>query len=165
MTDVANVPLQLPLWLEYVKALGTPVAALVAAAVTGSFAYKQWKTARNKLKLDLFEKRFEVYEAGIQLIREIVSPSAGDGKRLTELTKEISGAKWLLNEQIAQHLNELLTRAWKRLALERDLDEHGISMEQREQEISEYQIDVQAFVSKERAKLDAQFDKFLHVEH
>ena len=38
-------------------------------------------------------------------------------------------------------------------------------MEQREHEISEYQIDVQAFVSQERAQLDAQFDKFLHVEH
>lgn len=165
MEDFAIMPLQLPLWLDYVKALGTPTAALVAATVTGSFAYKQWRTAQNKLKLDLFGKRFEVYEAGIQLIREIVSPSAGNGKRLTELTKETSGAKWLLNAQIAQHLDELMSRAWTRLAIERDLDEHGILMEQREHEISEYQIDVQEFVSQERAKPDEKFDKFLHVEH
>lgn len=44
-------------WTAYVSAFGLPIVAAVAAAI----AFYQWKTARNKLKLDLFEKRIAVY--------------------------------------------------------------------------------------------------------
>ena len=89
----------LPMWLEYVRALGTPCAALLAALITGYFTYKQWKTARNKLKLDLFEKRFKVYEAGMEIIREVVKPSEGYGNRLTELTNAVSGGQMAIKHR------------------------------------------------------------------
>ena len=60
----------LPLWVEYVKALGTPVVAIVAASIAGAIAYRQLRTARNKLKLDLFDKRMAVYQNAVQLITE-----------------------------------------------------------------------------------------------
>lgn len=155
----------LPMWLEYVRALGTPCAALLAALITGYFAYKQWKTARNKLKLDLFEKRFKVYDAGMEIIREVVKPSEGYGNRLTELTNAVSGARWLLSTEVDEHLKELLVRAWKRVALEKGLDENGISLEQREEEIADYHIDTQAFITSELDHLNKVFEKFLAVEH
>jgi hypothetical protein len=61
----------LPIWIEYVKALGTPLAALVAAFIGGFIAYRQMQTAKNKLKLDLFDKRVAVYKAAVDLINSI----------------------------------------------------------------------------------------------
>ncbi len=58
-------PEQLPIWTEYVRVLGTPVVALLAASIAGFIANRQWKTARNKLKLDLFDKRIAIYKLAI----------------------------------------------------------------------------------------------------
>ena len=60
-----------PHWTTLLSALLTP-----AVAVFGIFiAYRQWRLAQEKLKLDLFDKRFEVYEAA----RELNRPGFGGG--------------------------------------------------------------------------------------
>jgi hypothetical protein len=46
-----------PHWTVYVSALGTPLIAAVAAIIAGWSAYRQWRTARDSLRFDLFEKR------------------------------------------------------------------------------------------------------------
>ena len=75
------------------------------------------------------------------------------------------GGRWLLSTEVDKHLKELLFRAWKRAALEKDLDENGISLEQREEEIADYHIDTQAFITSELDHLNKVFEKFLAVEH
>jgi hypothetical protein len=42
---------------KYIQALGPSLVALAVAVI----AYRQWATARDKLRLDLFEKRFSIY--------------------------------------------------------------------------------------------------------
>ncbi|WP_105437685.1 hypothetical protein [Neorhizobium sp. T25_13] len=54
-----------PTWIQIVQALATPAVAIAAGAI----AYRQWRTAHEKVVLDLFEKRFEVFMG----VREIVS--------------------------------------------------------------------------------------------
>ena len=105
MTDVASV--QLPLWVEYVKALGAPIVALIAACIAGCIAYQQWKTARNKLKLDLFEKRLQVYNAAAVIVELINNPYAPDRDHLDECTDKFVGARWLFGREIEQYLNSL----------------------------------------------------------
>ena len=50
----------LPEWVLYVQAIGTPV---LTGAVVGYFAWWQARIAREKLKLDIYDKRFKVFEA------------------------------------------------------------------------------------------------------
>lgn len=40
-----------PYWTTYLSAFSVPAIAVLGAAI----AYRQWRTAQNKLKLDLFE--------------------------------------------------------------------------------------------------------------
>src|ERR1700733_1277510 len=61
-------PSQLPCWVQYVWALGPSFVAIVAALIAGYIALRQWLTARHRLKLDIFDKRFAVYEATKMLI-------------------------------------------------------------------------------------------------
>lgn len=65
---------QLPTWLQYLQILSTPIIALAALSVTGYFAWRQWRTAheqwkiaRQRVVLDLFDKRMEAYE-GLRLV-------------------------------------------------------------------------------------------------
>ncbi len=89
-----------PHWTAYLQALLTSVVAALAAFI----AWRQWLTARNKLKLDLFDRRFAVYDAARNLIGSI----ATSGKvKEDELMKYLLGTRevrWLLNKDIEEYL-------------------------------------------------------------
>jgi hypothetical protein len=40
-----------------------PIALLAIAILGAAIAYRQWRTARDKLRLDLFDRRMAVYSA------------------------------------------------------------------------------------------------------
>src|SRR5689334_15517507 len=68
-------PMQtLPYWLQVIQALATPAIALLAAVI----GIAQWRTARHRVILDLFDKRWTV----LTDLREVV----GDVVRERKLT-------------------------------------------------------------------------------
>lgn len=93
-----------PHWTAYISAIVLPIIALIAARI----AFRQSQIARNKLKLDLFDRRMAVYEA----VRKALGAAARNGK----LTQEeeinylvgISTAKWLFRSEVFTYLDETL---------------------------------------------------------
>ena len=53
---------RLPLWALYTLTLGPTLVAIIAALIASYIAWRQWKTAHDRLTFDLYEKRFAVYE-------------------------------------------------------------------------------------------------------
>ena len=51
-------------WTAYLSALSVPMIALFGAII----AWRQTRTARERLKLDLFDRRFAQYDAARQLV-------------------------------------------------------------------------------------------------
>lgn len=105
-------PAQLPLWAEYVKALGTPIVALIAACIAGTIAYRQWATARNKLKLDFFEKRVAIYRLALEALEAARSCNELNFKVFLELENSLYSARWLFNSEVEAYLRELGMRAY-----------------------------------------------------
>ena len=93
-----------PHWTAYVTAVVVPVIALIAAWI----AFRQWQIARNKLKLDLYDKRMAIYE--------VVSKTLGVATSQGRLTQEdeveyLSGvrtAQWLFGPEVSTYLQETL---------------------------------------------------------
>lgn len=106
MTDV-----QLPLWVEYTKALGAPIVALIAACIAGGIAYQQWLTARYKLKLDLFDRRMKVYDACSELLRLINMPIRSDYDVVIELVCAVNGHHWLFGQKVISYIDALMERS------------------------------------------------------
>lgn len=48
-------------WFSYLTGIGLPFATLLIAASVAYFAFLQWKTNKEKLRLDLYNRRFEIY--------------------------------------------------------------------------------------------------------
>lgn len=71
------------------------------------------RTARNKLRLDLFEKRLAVYEAAnsfISNVRGYKNGTDGDAMVLMQSTKS---AVWLFDERTANHITKkIVNDAW-----------------------------------------------------
>ena len=74
-------------------------------------AWRQWKTAAYRFKLDLFEKRFVIYEAIIDFIISI----RGGGKVLDEqlsiFKDKTLPARFLFNDEIAEYISEIREKA------------------------------------------------------
>lgn len=58
-----------PHWTAYVSAFLTPTVAILGAVI----AFLQWRIARGKLRLDLFEKRALVHQAARDLLSTILT--------------------------------------------------------------------------------------------
>jgi len=87
-----------------VTAVVVPVIALIAAWV----AFRQWQIARNKLKLDLYDKRMAVYDA----VRKTLGIATSRGRLSqhdeVEYLSGIATTKWLFGREVATYLEETL---------------------------------------------------------
>jgi hypothetical protein len=63
---------KVPRWVEVLSALLAPAIALLAAVI----AWAQWRTARDRVKLDLFDRRMAAYER----LRGAVVPINASGR-------------------------------------------------------------------------------------
>lgn len=93
-----------PHWTAYVTALVLPTIALIAAWI----AFRQSQIARNKLKLDLFDRRMAVY----QTVRDTLAIAVTNGKLAQEdEVKYLVGirpAQWLFGSEVLKYLDGTL---------------------------------------------------------
>src|SRR5882724_1586343 len=95
----------MPLWVEYSRALATPAIALLAIVIT----ILQWRTAHQKIVLDLFERRMTVYSEIRAVIASTVSSGKLPNEKHFEFMRAIDGAKFLFGSSVTDYLNELNT--------------------------------------------------------
>lgn len=88
-----------PHWTTYLSALLTPTVAVLGSVI----AYRQWRLAQNKLKLDLFERRFSVYEAARNLLASIMTSGKAKDMRIFKFMVATREAKWVSDAQVAEY--------------------------------------------------------------
>jgi len=91
-------------WPSTLTALLTPTIAAIVAWIY----FRQWKTAQNKLKLDLFDKRVLIFDAANVLILNSQKPGGATTEEMARFLASTSQAKWLFNEEIARYLREVI---------------------------------------------------------
>ncbi|QKV55720.1 hypothetical protein [Comamonas antarctica] len=86
-------------------------------------------TARDKLRLDLFEKRFAVYEAAACFIRDAIRLKNVTHDRRFDYLEAINSAMWLFDDTVVDHLDLIfselynLIEATEEIATEPDSDQ------------------------------------------
>ncbi|MGN7875566.1 hypothetical protein ACTJKJ_18550 [Roseateles sp. 22389] len=125
--EIAKVPDGRPFdphWTTYLQATATPVVAVIAAVIAATIQWRQWKTAtaaaetaKNKLKLDLFDKRMVVFDAAVHLVRRANLEAPMDLDDFSELTTKMRQAEWLFSREVASRLDDITTRALERIVL------------------------------------------------
>ncbi len=96
-----------PSWVvEALRALPVFIIGLIAAFI----AWRQYRTARAKLNLDLFEKRYAVFEVTWQFLSDIVWNARPTGP-LPSINNLIPQAGFLFGPQIKDYLKEVSKNA------------------------------------------------------
>jgi hypothetical protein len=113
--------------------IGAAALSPIVAVVGGWIAWQQVRINRNKLKLDRFDRRFEVHEAAMTFAASIVADGDVTVAAFTDFSVKSRGARFLLNEEIADYMKELSTTAIKLRGVLRSLKNPSITDDQRAQ--------------------------------
>ncbi|MGG2100376.1 hypothetical protein [Stenotrophomonas sp. NRRL B-14846] len=97
--------------------LFTAIGQVAVAAAIGVIALRQWLTARNKLKADLFDRRYRLYTGLIQSMNSITDGRTGAVDQMERLVVE---AKWLFGEKVTKRLHAEVCVPFQRLAAEKN---------------------------------------------
>jgi len=149
-----------PHWTTYLSALLVPTVAILGALI----AYRQWRTAQNKLKLDLFDRRLVVYEAARDYISSVMTSGKTTKEKEFEFLAGTRGAKWLFDEDVTQYLDKEL---WHKICdlgcLQSELDGMPAG-EERTKNIRD-QADLKKWLIAQMKVLDDKFAPFLRLRH
>ncbi|MCL1478525.1 MAG: hypothetical protein MH219_13840 [Marinobacter sp.] len=131
---------------ELFSALAVPVIGFLGVYI----AWKQWKTAAYRHRMDLFDKRFEIYEATIDFILSIRGGGQVSDKCLAVFKEKTLPVRFLFNDEVADYIAEIRSQA---------LDAQTFSQEAEGMDAGPEKIETQRKSSEARKWLYHQLDE------
>ena len=92
--------------IDVFSALLTPVIAGVAVYI----AWQQWKTNRQRLNLDRYDRRLHIYEEVIRILSLISRDAGASFDDLVKFRISVSEADFLFGPEIRKYINEIYRR-------------------------------------------------------
>ncbi len=152
--------METPHWTAYLQALLTPVIALFAVYVSAS----QWTTARNKLRFDLFEKRYAVYEAARNFVGSIVTSGKVKEDNMYAYLIATKAAKWVVAREVEEYLErEIYKPALELQGLEAELD--GVPVGDVRTNNVRRQREIKQHLNAQFEQIDRWFSAYLQLSH
>lgn len=147
-------------WIDILTALLTPTIAILGIYI----AYQQWYTNRNKLKIDLFDKRFQIFESIKKFIANILTSGKVEDGDAIQFLRDIKSVRFLFedNADILKLTNEIYTKANKLHALEKT--ESKSSGEDLKKNLDK-QDEIMKWYQEQLINIDEIFKKYLILKH
>lgn len=109
-------------WLSFITNLSGALTLLVAVIVA-YIAYQQYKTNRDKLRLNLYDRRFELYNAFSDLCVSVGSSGRPGSRELTDFLQIRNKVYFLFDQDIYSYMELVRQKAIRLQYLETSL--HG----------------------------------------
>ena len=95
--------------VEISKALLTPLIAVVATYI----AWQQWKTNKQKLVLDRYDRRLRVYEEVMKILSIILRDANASYDDLLKFRTAVSEADFLFGPEVMEYIDQIYKRGVK----------------------------------------------------
>ena len=143
-------------WIDILQALLTPTIALIAVGI----GLAQWWTSRNKLRLDLFDRRWAVYVATRELLTEMITQGKTSPDAEQRFLHGIRGAAWLFDDEVNGYLTRNL---WGKVTLLRNANSM-IEGGAQSQDWAERRKEIMLWVAGQDDAVDQLFGRFLKLD-
>ncbi|MEO6024421.1 MAG: hypothetical protein ABIP64_15155 [Burkholderiales bacterium] len=147
-------------WTAYLSALLTPTVAAVGLYL----AWRQAATARNKLKFDLFSRRFSVYDAARTFIATVVIKGEAIDDAFNAFVAGTREARWLFDEPLDAYLRKELDQKATELQCLND-QMAGLSAGEELTAKGSQRIEIKKWFYAQHDVLEAKCHPFLKLEH
>jgi len=104
--EPAAMTAQLSVWAQWGQLIATGGIAVFAAFI----AYRQWRTAHQRVVLDLFERRMAIYDAARAVIGEIVREGAAEEGVFFRYVQATDRLPLLFGDEVVKYSNETRER-------------------------------------------------------
>jgi hypothetical protein len=104
---------QLPYVVQVTQALGPTLVAVAVGAFAGYIGWQQWQTANYRLRLDMFDRRYAMYEATKFLLGTIAINGAVASKDFTDFREKIRGAEFFFDREAREFFQGILDQSWR----------------------------------------------------
>ena len=98
-------------WLYVGNGLISVLQALAAPIFTGGavwYARQRWRTENEKMRLDLFDRRWQVFEATVEVIRIAKSRNFEEhGQKFLGFQEASKSARFLFSDEVSRYLDEV----------------------------------------------------------
>src|SRR5712691_9934192 len=84
-----------------------PIATLFLSIAVVLIALQQWQTARDKLRLDLFDRRYKVFDATRRFLSTIGREATFTDSQLLEFHAATSDAEFLFGMDVVDYLSQV----------------------------------------------------------
>ncbi len=105
-------------YLKFVQITGGFLAPITAAVVAW-IAYQQFQTAKgqhqvakDKLKLDLFDRRFKVYRGLMEFLGAVDTDAKPTQEAFGKFFAETEAAKFIFNDDISEYIKTIRSKAF-----------------------------------------------------
>lgn len=88
-----------------------PITTLFVGLLVGYVAWQQWRVAQRKLQLDLFDRRYKVFDATRMFLRKISDSAECERSYLDEFNAGTSDAGFLFDQEVVDYLEVIRGRA------------------------------------------------------
>jgi|ERR1017187_1960614 hypothetical protein len=88
-----------------------PIATLIVGLAVVFIAWQQWRVSHAKLRLDLFDRRYKVYEATRKFLAGIMSEATFSDSQLFTFYAGTSDAEFLFDSEVLDYLTQIRKRA------------------------------------------------------
>lgn len=95
-------------FLDIFSNLTVPVIGFLGVYI----AWRQWNTAAYRFRLDLFEKRYVIYEAIIDFILSVRGGGVVQDEQMGIFKDKILPARFIFDNKIADYLNEIKEKSY-----------------------------------------------------
>jgi len=119
-----------PAWIQVLQALLTPAIAIAVGVV----AFMNWRTAHQKVMLDLFDRRVRIYEATIDAALGYINvvEDMNGSKALSVLKKAHTEARFLFGDEIAETIDQISRNIFEHRRLNRRSESRNVGDEERD---------------------------------
>jgi len=112
----------LPYWIQLLQALGTLAIATLAAVI----AIAQWRIAKQKAVVDVFDKRMDVYNSLRAVVQKVMSAGNATQENCYEFAAHVDRAQFLFGDKVVKKLGEIADAMW--LLREHETETAGLSV-------------------------------------
>lgn len=142
-------------WIELISALSIPVIATIAAYV----AWQQWKINERRLKHELFDRNFKVYDAILRFIGSVMVNGKAKDEHLSEFQRETRAAKFLLDDGVVSLIDELYEKTVDLQTLDAELE--GLPVGEKRSRLVKKRSEIKKWLYRQTGELDRRFEKTL----
>lgn len=144
---------------ELFSALAVPVIGFLGVYI----AWKQWKTAAYRYRMDLFEKRFEIYEATIDFILSIRGGGQVSDQCLAVFKEKTLPVRFLFNDEVADYIAQIRSQALDAQTFSQEAEGMGASPEKLEFQRKSSEARKWLYQQLDEAELNKRFRKSLDL--